>query len=307
MRRWLLWLEIGWVITAYAGCAHYSSRAGVISEELPLTVDDLTEIRDGKRNHERVLWEYRVYHNDHLTAYCNNIARNIAAVSERPSLPYQVILLDSDEVNVFGGPGGYIYVTRGFFDFVSSETELAGALAHEIVHVANYQYSNIPHLTRIQQAYNLAVQGTELAKSSIGTYGTAASLGLKGIGKAAPVIARRFGKDEEIVTDNKAVDVLYKAGYDPRGYLKLVDKLTRIDIDHIDTYAIYVSTHPPFADRRVLLEKKVAGMKLDNPNVNITIREDHSLSEIRQTEAATVKKTDSIIFKPNMGNQSPLH
>lgn len=286
-------LQVVLIAVLAAGCAHRTSRDGVISQELPLTVDDLSEIKDGKKNHEKVLWEYREYKSPKLEKYCNAIAASIAEVSERPHLPYQVILLDSDEVNVFGGPGGYIYITRGFFDFIDSEGELAGAIAHEIVHVANYEYSSIPHLSKIQKAYNLALSGSEFAKSSIGTYGTAANVGLKGIGKAAPAIAKRFGHDDEVETDEKAIEVLVKAGYDPRGYLKFVEKLSRIGVDDIEKFSVFMSTHPPFADRRVLLNNKIGRMALDSGK--IAFKKDMMLTETRQE---TVNKPDTIVFSP---------
>lgn len=295
--RWPAWLMFGIVIPVIAGCAH-SPRQGVISQQLPITVDDLTEIREGKRNHERVLWDYRVYYHPELQGYCNNILRNIAVVSERPNLPYQVILLDSEDVQVFAGPGGYIYITRGFFDFIQSEGELAGAMAHEVVHVANFQYAAIPHLSKVQVAYHWAVQGSEFAKSSIGSYGTAANMGLKGVGRAAPALARRFGKDEEIETDEKAVDALVKAGYDPRGYLRLVDKLTKIDMADLEKFAVYMAAHPPFAERVALLTKKIEILHLEEGK--IILKQDALLSEVPSLRGAQVngiKKSDSIIFK----------
>jgi predicted Zn-dependent protease len=282
-----------------SGCAMKPSRDGIISKELPLTVDDLGEIRAGQKNHERVLWEYKIYDSPKLQQYCNAVAASLAEVSTRPHLPYKVVLLDDEEINIFGGPGGFIYITKGMFDFIESEAELAGAIAHEIIHVADYDYSHVPHLSKMQKAYNVMLQGTELAKSSVGSYGTAANYGVKGIGKAAPVIARRFGHDEEIQTDEKALEVLVAAGYDPRGYLRFVEKLTKVDMDQIGRFAIFMNTHPPFAQRREILNNRISGMKLADGKVDF--KKDMMLTEVRQV---TVNAADSIVFQPNPEGQA---
>lgn len=276
------------------GCSvNRTSRSGIISQELPLTVDDLSEIQAGQKNHERVMWEYRVFESPRLEQYCNAIAASIAEVSTRPHLPYKVILLDSEEVNIFGGPGGYIYMTRGLFDFIESEGELAGAIAHEITHVANFDYSNIPHAGKMQKAYNIMLQGSEIAKSSVGTYGTAANYGLKGIGRAAPAIAQRFGHDQEVETDEKALDALVKAGYDPRGYLRFIEKLTKVEMDDIGRFALFMNAHPPFADRRTVLNNRIGNLHLQDGRIDF--KKDMMLAEVRQT---AVNSPNSIVFQP---------
>jgi len=57
------------------------------------------------------------------------------AESTRPNLPFRFIVLDTDGVNAFAAPGGYIHITRGALGLMASESELAGVLAHEISHV----------------------------------------------------------------------------------------------------------------------------------------------------------------------------
>ncbi len=298
------WPVISLSIFLLAGCAHGVSRKGLISEQLPLTVDDLSEIRAGEQNHERVLWEYRLYESPKLEQYCTAIAKTIGDVTTRPNLPYHVVLLDDAEINIFGGPGGYIYITRGVFDFVESESELAAAIAHEIVHVANFDYSNIPQVSKMQKAYGYMLQGSELAKSSIGTYGTAANYGLKGIGKAAPAIGRRFGHDQEIVTDKRALEALVAAGYDPHGYLKFVDKLSRVPMEDIGRFANLMNAHPPFADRRELLGNKISKMHWDRGD--IAFKKD-TLSEVRQTSVnQAAAASDSILFNPASMRETPV-
>ena len=59
----------------------------------------------------------------------------MAALSERPQLPWQFRVIDDSAVNAFAVPGGFIYVTRGILANMASEAELASVVGHEIGHV----------------------------------------------------------------------------------------------------------------------------------------------------------------------------
>ena len=77
-----------------------------------------------------------------LTAYVNNLGQKLAQVSRRPQIQYSFKIVNTDAVNAFSLPGGYVYVNRGLLDFVANESELAGIMAHEIGHVVAYHSMN---------------------------------------------------------------------------------------------------------------------------------------------------------------------
>lgn len=296
-------IAVAVLVLVLTGCAaRRVSRDGVLSQELPITLSDIAEIKTGEENHQKVLEQYYLYDHPKLQTYVNEITASIAAVSTRPHLPYHVFLLDDGDVNIFGGPGGYIYVTRGLLNFVESEAELAGVIAHEIGHISHNDYSNIPQHEKAKKIYGWMMKGSEFAKGSIGTYGTAANYGLKGIGKAAPIIAKRFGSDAEIVADEKAAEYLLAAGYDPREYQKFVERLSRVEIQDVSRFVILLNTHPPFPDRRTMLNTRLAGK--DYTAGEIEFKKD-MLSEVRQM---VVNAPTSVLFTPQLGvhNTSPL-
>jgi beta-barrel assembly-enhancing protease len=290
--RFIIYLSF---VILIAGCASRPNRKGILSQELPLTLDDLSEIREGEKNNDKVLWEYRVYESPQLEKYVNQLAANIAEVSTRPHLPYHVVLLDTDEVNFFGGPGGYIYITRGFFNFLESESELAGAIAHEIAHIGNYEYATIPHLSKMKTAYSALLKGSELAKDSVGTYGTAMNIGLKNIGNYGPKVVKRFTKDQEIQADERAIDYLVKAGYDPRGFQNFIDRLSKVEMQNVGKFVILMNTHPPFVDRRKVMSERIKNLSLEKSK--IVFKQD-LLGEVRQE---SVNLPDSIVFRPDFG------
>lgn len=285
-------LVIVLVILSLSGCAHArSDRKGVLSQELPLTLDDLSEIRAGEQNHEKVMWEYRLYQNQKLERFANEIAASLAEISTRPHLPYKVILLDDQDVNIFGGPGGYIYITRGLMEFVQTESELAAVIAHEIAHIANYEYSTIPKLEKVKKVYDVLLQGSEFAKSAVGSYGTAANRVLVGAGKAAPHLSKRFTNDQEMMADENAIKYMLQAGYDPRGLQTFVDRLARVEMSDVNRFVILLNTHPPFMDRQVRLNANV--QKLNLQSGKIEFRAD-LLGEARQADDS---QNHSILFE----------
>ena len=70
-----------------------------------------------------------------LQTYVNRVGKWLAMHSERPGLPWHFGVLDTDSVNAFATPGGYVFITRGLLLQMRDESELAGVLAHEISHV----------------------------------------------------------------------------------------------------------------------------------------------------------------------------
>jgi Zn-dependent protease with chaperone function len=70
-----------------------------------------------------------------VTRYVELVGKNLAQQSSRPMLVWTFGVIDSDEVNAFAAPGGYVMVTRGLLRKVENEAQLAGVLAHEIAHV----------------------------------------------------------------------------------------------------------------------------------------------------------------------------
>src|SRR5690606_10482212 len=85
-----------------------------------------------------------------LQAYVSQVGTGLAQGSERPDLPWQFAVVDDATPNAFALPGGFIYVTRGMVNLMSSEAELAAVLGHEIGHVTARH--SVAQLSRAQLA-----------------------------------------------------------------------------------------------------------------------------------------------------------
>ncbi|MDO9394578.1 MAG: M48 family metalloprotease, partial [Methylotenera sp.] len=73
--------------------------------------------------------------NEALQKYVNSVGRWVASQSERPDLPWHFGVIESDDLNAFAAPGGYVMITKGLYKKMSNEAQLAGVLGHEIGHV----------------------------------------------------------------------------------------------------------------------------------------------------------------------------
>src|SRR3954471_3514725 len=70
-----------------------------------------------------------------ITRRVNLVGRSVARYCDRPELTYRFGILNSPTVNAFSAPGGDIFITKGLYDIIQNNDQLAGVLAHEITHV----------------------------------------------------------------------------------------------------------------------------------------------------------------------------
>ena len=267
MRRLVV---IGLSLVFLTGCARVSQKR-FISQELPLSSEDLEEIRAGDDAHRKLFEsqnpyqppEYRVYPSPELQAYVAAVGLRLARVSERPRLPYRFFIIDSEKVDLFGLGGGRVYVTRGFFTIITSEDELAGGLAHEIGHMVNFKYSTVERPSKVKKTYNVLLKIASETNSAGGPYGKGAYTGLKAAGQIAPYLKKPFTPDDERAADERAIRYMLKAGYDPRGLQELVEKLAKVGVEEVDLYVDYMRGHPPFVNRRAALNDKIKNIDFD--------------------------------------------
>jgi len=72
-----------------------------------------------------------------ITEYVNRLGQRIVGSSDA-QVPFTIRVIESDEINAFTLPGGYLYVDTGLILAADNEAELAGVLAHEVAHMARH-------------------------------------------------------------------------------------------------------------------------------------------------------------------------
>jgi predicted Zn-dependent protease len=173
-----------------------------------------------------------------LQKYVNNVGRWVANQSERPDLPWHFGVIDSNDVNAFAAPGGYIFVTKGLYKLLQNEAELAGVLAHEIGHVIRQH-----HLKILQQSKLLDL-GSQLIAKNVG--GSDKVQGL--IGSGAEIVSRSLDKNAEFEADRIAVVLTARADYDAFALPAVLQQIGHFAKDDGDV-ALLFKTHPHPDDR----------------------------------------------------------
>src|SRR5438046_2811075 len=98
---------------------------------------DTEERQLGENVSERLRARFGVVQDRELTKYVTLVGTVVAQQSSRPALDWKFIVLDTDGVNAYAAPGGFVHITRGLLGLLKNEAELAGVLGHEVTHVAD--------------------------------------------------------------------------------------------------------------------------------------------------------------------------
>jgi predicted Zn-dependent protease len=118
-------------VIALAGC----SVNPATGEPQIALVGETTEVRLGGDAAEQAKASLGVYADAGLQPYVQQVGQKLAAISERPELSWEFVVLDDSTVNAFALPGGHVFLTRGILAYFNSEAELAAVLGHEIGYV----------------------------------------------------------------------------------------------------------------------------------------------------------------------------
>jgi predicted Zn-dependent protease len=186
-----------------------------------------------------------------LQQYVNRVGRWIASQSERSGLAWHFGVIESNDLNAFAAPGGYIFVTKGLYRSLQSESELVGVLAHEVGHVIKKH-----HLKILQQSRLVDMGGKVLAKR-VGENEHIKNL----IGNGAEIFARSLDKNAEFEADRVAVILAARAGYDPFGLPTVLQDIGHVTKDD-NRVSLLFKTHPHPDDRLAQLGEAI-GDRLD--------------------------------------------
>jgi predicted Zn-dependent protease len=197
-------------VAVFAGCAENP----VTGESDFVLMGEDQELSIGRQAHGEVLEKYGSYENPALQNYVQGVGESLAAKSHRRDLVYRFTVLDSEAVNAFALPGGYIYITRGMLALLDSEAELAAVLGHEVGHVT---------------ARHSVRQYTAQQAAGIGyTIGAILLPELRGAGARnvysllGGALINGYGREHELDAYGLGAEYLARAGYDPNAMLQVI-------------------------------------------------------------------------------------
>ena len=192
------------------------------------------EIAMGKQLAQEVEREARLVDDPVPAEFINRLAQNLARNSDL-KVPVTAKLIESDQVNAFALPGGFLFVNSGLLLKAETEAELAGAMAHEIAHVAARHGTR--QVSRGQIA-NLA----SIPLIFIGGWGGFAAR--QGAGLAVPLGFLKFSRGFEREADLLGIQYMYKAGYDPAAFIDFFERMAALERTKPGTLSELLRSHP---------------------------------------------------------------
>jgi beta-barrel assembly-enhancing protease len=176
----------------------------------------------------------------------NVIGRWVASQTSRADLPWTFGVIDTPEVNAFAAPGGYILITRGLYELLATDSELAAALAHEISHCVQRDHYNVIH----QQEIAGATKELALGQVTTGNDTIAGRYARNYVEEhGAAIMMTSLDREAEYRADQGAEVYLARAGMNPLALYSLLQKMTALGSESASLAQLY-KTHPP-VDARV--------------------------------------------------------
>ncbi len=192
----------------------------------------------GKKLSEDIEKKYEVVEDLQKNLLIRQIGNELAKVSELKGMNYHFKILKVEGPNAFSIPGGYIYVTYDLFDYIQSDDELAGILAHEIAHVIhNHALKQTRDNTKFTLLTILAVLLTR--EPDVGVLGKLTTI----------TLLNQYSREYEEEADLTATDLLIKAGYNPVGFLTFLERLYAREMFKPEVNLGIFQTHPETEDR----------------------------------------------------------
>ncbi len=217
-------------------------------QEMRITAEEERQL--GEAVSDRVRQRYGVVQDANVHRYVTLVGTAVAQAAGSSDLSWTFIVLDTDAVNAFAAPGGFVHITRGALALVQDEAELAGVLGHELVHVTE------KHTIRAIQKNKSIQMGADEKLS-----GNTALLNQVAENVYLDILEKGFGRSEENESDEKGVIAANKVGYAPQGLHRFLTRLQERNKESKEKRGLFAS-HPEMKERLERLTKQIASQKL---------------------------------------------
>lgn len=220
------------------------------------TLTEQEEIALGQKFAARYEKDVQILNNVVIDQYVTGIVRKLGAVSQKPSWPYRVKVVNSAEINACAIPGGALYLQRGLLEFVEDENEMVGALAHEIGHIVGR------HTTNQLMAAFLARNMYERVKKNLMLNNTIVEQIIEAFGGPLVMLAQmKYSRDNESEADLLGFYEMLRAGWHPNGLLKFFLRLQQLE-GKKTAIDIMTSDHPATPERASVLRQELTTVRV---------------------------------------------
>jgi hypothetical protein len=187
----------------------------------------------------------------------NLIGRWMASQTTRPELSWSFGIIDSAEVNAFAAPGGYVLVTRGLYELLADDAEVAAVLGHEIGHVVQRDHYDVIRKQAMTETGGNIIAGhvdvggdfaANMAKDYVRRHGAA-------------VMLTRLDREAEFRADQASEIYLARSGFNPLALYAVLQKMTALGTQSPALAQLYKS-HPALDDRLDRIDRRgLAGLQ----------------------------------------------
>lgn len=225
MRRWAGVLALSGVAAGAPACAPSLEQ----------------EVQMGRQYAAEINQQLPIVQDAAIHRYINDLGNRIARQADQRGIQYTFYVVNSDVVNAFAVPGGFIYINRGLIDRTANLAELAGVLGHEIGHVV--ERHGVDQMVRMQRAE----LGVNLAYVLLGR--APSGVEQAGLQVGAGAFFARHSREAEREADELAVRYVLEAGINPMGVVTFFEKLMQEQQRAPSRVEQWFSTHPLTQER----------------------------------------------------------
>lgn len=197
--------------------------------------------------------------------YLTRVGKKIVSVCDRKDIEYHFTVIESDEINAFAAPGGYVYFYTGLLRNMENEGEMAAVMAHEISHVvARHGIKRLQTALGATMAYQLV-----FGESDSKVLGAAIQVGLG-------LLFADYSRDAEREADRFGIEYMVRAGYNPDAAVTMFDKLARLGGGGGGGGGVWeklASSHPNTQERITNARSQISAMTV--PGTALTGREEY--------------------------------
>ena len=216
----------------------------------------------GKTLAQKVERSYKLIDDPAVTEYIDRIAQNLAKNSDA-HIPIIVAVIDSDSVETFTLPGGYQYVSRGLLLQLAGDAELASVLARGIAHTALRSWTTLATKASIAKAAMDPVTPVPAASSSPNVAAT----------QVESMQIALLRREDELDADYFGLQYMYKAGYDPKGFIDFVQKIGNATSATDENVSVLLASFPPVDVRLAAVRNEISKILPPQPDAIVSTPE----------------------------------
>ncbi len=242
-KNYLATTLLAFLLAVFAASPAFSLFEGVDEEAI------------GRNGDRQIIKMFGLYNDEKVQEYVRDVANRVLGNVNDREFMYQFKVVDTEMVNAFALPGGYIYVTRGLLAVLNSEAALAGVIGHEIGHVIGHHSVRMmkQNIGQLLLALGGLAASDEIRKNAGAWLTVTTSLSQQ--------IIAGYGREMEMESDQVGMMLAHETGYDPDGIVSFLQSMRMLERLGAHGYHGFQASHPDTVMRIIEAEGKSGLLK----------------------------------------------